>query len=337
LKANGIAEKIGNNKFLAMGYSNLTQGALDERNYQEVLSYGQKVLDLLRLQPFPVLKIKVDSMMCVAYKETGNYPAAFSCLESFVREKEKLVSERQGQQLNQLVLELQVREKNLTIANQQLEITREQQKQQVLTLIIVIILLLVIGQFFYIVKSRKFRNELFRKEKDLEQQTKEIRAWMEWKQSKDLETIKLLNKNTESNPAMDETKGLHAQNILFSELRDVFDKQKLFLDPELNLKTVIKVLGTNQKYLYQAISENSDNNFRSFLNRYRVDEAKRVIEKKIQSNEDLNLSDLYASVGFNSPVSFYRAFKSVTGLTPKDYVVECRNEMFKSPHPKSLS
>ena len=97
----------------------------------------------------------------------------------------------------------------------------------------------------------------------------------------------------------------------------------------LNLKTVIRVLGTNQKYLYQAISENSDNNFRSFLNRYRVDEAKRVIEKKIQGNEDLNLSDLYSTVGFNSPVSFYRAFKSVTGLTPKDYAVEFRNETKK--------
>ena len=329
LKANGIAEKIGNKQFLAMGYSNLTHGALDEGNYQEVLSYGQKVLDLLRLQPFPVLKMKVDSMMCVAYKKTGKFREAFSCLESFVREKDILVSERQAEKLNELVVELQVREKNLTIANQQLEIIREQQKRQGLTLIIVIVLLLVIGQFIYIIKSRKFRNELFRKEKDLEHQTQEIRAWMEWKQSKDPESVESPDNNAKSNTAIDETKELNAQNILFSELRDVFDKQKLFLDPELNLKTVIRVLGTNQKYLYQAISENSDNNFRSFLNRYRVDEAKRVIEKKIQGNEDLNLSDLYSTVGFNSPVSFYRAFKSVTGLTPKDYAVEFRNETKK--------
>ena len=152
---------------------------------------------------------------------------------------------------------------------------------------------------------------------------------MEWKQSKDPESVESPDNNAKSNTAIDETKELNAQNILFSELRDVFDKQKLFLDPELNLKTVIRVLGTNQKYLYQAISENSDNNFRSFLNRYRVDEAKRVIEKKIQGNEDLNLSDLYSTVGFNSPVSFYRAFKSVTGLTPKDYAVEFRNETKK--------
>jgi YesN/AraC family two-component response regulator len=189
--------------------------------------------------------------------------------------------------------------------------------------------LLVIGQFFYIIKSRKFRNELFRKEKDLEHQTQEIRAWMEWKQSKVPEASELLNTNNEFNEVIDETKAIHSQNLLFRELRDVFDKQKLFLDPELNLKTVTKILGTNQKYLYQAISENSDNNFRSFLNRYRVDEAKQVIEKKIGQNEELNLSGLYASVGFNSPVSFYRAFKSVTGLTPKDYAVEYTNEIKK--------
>ncbi len=89
---------------------------------------------------------------------------------------------------------------------------------------------------------------------------------------------------------------------------------------------VIKILGTNQKYLYQAISENSESNFRSFLNRYRVDEAKRIIEQKIRMKEELNLSDIFSSAGFNSPVSFYRAFKSVTGLTPKEYATEIRIE-----------
>jgi AraC-like DNA-binding protein len=36
---------------------------------------------------------------------------------------------------------------------------------------------------------------------------------------------------------------------------------------------------------------------------------------------------LYSSAGFHSPVSFYRAFKTVTGLTPKDYAAEIRWEI----------
>jgi AraC-like DNA-binding protein len=93
---------------------------------------------------------------------------------------------------------------------------------------------------------------------------------------------------------------------------------------------VIKILGTNQKYLYHAINENSDSNFRSFLNRYRVDEAKRIIEQKIQKAEYLNLSEIYVKAGFNSSVSFYRAFKHITGLKPKEYVSEVRNTLPKT-------
>jgi len=333
LLANGIAEKIGAKQFLAMGYSNLTTGALEEGNYNETLVYGRKALELLKEQPYPVLKIRLDSLMCMAHQGKGEYKEAFRYLDSFIKEKEKVVNERQQEQLNKLVVDLQVKEKDLKIADQQLDIAHNQRNLQLTILIGIIIFLLAFSQFLYILKTRKFRKELFRKEKELEQETKEIKDWMKWKYTKNLKETeeneenegiqhpeKLINKNIE----------LASQTLLFAELRDVFENQKLFLDPELNIKSVIKILGTNQKYLYHAINENSDSNFRSFLNRYRVDEAKRIIEQKIQKAEYLNLSEIYAKAGFNSSVSFYRAFKHITGLKPKEYVSEVRNTLPKT-------
>lgn len=330
LLANEIAEKIGAKQFLAMGYSNLATGAMEEGNFNETLNYGKKALELLKQQPYPVLQIKIDSMLSIAYKETGNFVEAYRYLDSYIKQKEKVVSERQQQQLNELMVNLQVKEKDLKIADQQLDIARKHRNIQLTILIGIIIFLLAFGQFLYILKTRRFRKELFRKEKDLEQETREIKEWMEWKYNKDFQpTVENDGILPEEELASDETV-LSAQNLLFTELRDVFENQKLYLDPELNIKTLIKVLGTNQKYLYQAINENSDSNFRSFLNRYRVDEAKRIIEQKIRMAEELNLSEIYALAGFNSAVSFYRAFKLVTGLAPKEYASEVR----KSTHNK---
>ncbi len=334
LLANSIAEKIGNKQFLAMGYCNLANGALDNNNYPEALVYGEKALALLKEQPFPVLKMKVDSMMCAANKHMGRFDKAFPFLESFVKEKEKQVSERQQTQLNELMVSLQVREKNLTIANQQLYLSRNKQNIQVLTLVIFIILILVFGQFLYIFKTRKFRNELFKKEKDLDRQSSEFLTYLEWKKTNNVD-IGTDAKILHLEGLHEETKPAHvSQAMLFAELREAFEAQKLYLDPELNLKTVIKVLGTNKKYLYQAINENSDN-FRSFLNRYRVDEAKRIIEHKIRRKEELNLSELYVPAGFNSAVPFYRAFKLLTGLTPKNYADEVRREVKQEASRKS--
>jgi AraC-like DNA-binding protein len=334
LLANSIAEKIGNKQFLAMGYCNLANGSLDNNNHPEALVYGEKALALLKEQPFPVLKMKVDSMMCAANKHMGRFDKAFPFLESFVKEKEKQVSERQQTQLNELMVSLQVREKNLTIANQQLYLSRNKQNIQVLTLVIFIILILVFGQFLYIFKTRKFRNELFKKEKDLDRQSSEFLTYLEWKKTNNVD-IGTDAKILHLEGLHEETKPAHvSQAMLFAELREAFEAQKLYLDPELNLKTVIKVLGTNKKYLYQAINENSDN-FRSFLNRYRVDEAKRIIEHKIRRKEELNLSELYVPAGFNSAVPFYRAFKLLTGLTPKNYADEVRREVKQEASRKS--
>lgn len=327
LLANEIAEKIGNRQFLAMGYGNLTSGALQSGNYREAIDYGMKALSLLREQPYPVLKAKVDSMMYVAYRGLGDFQKSLSFHETFVRGNEQVKGQKQKKELDELMLTLQVKDKDLTISNQLVEITNKRRNTQGLILLIFIFILLALGQFIYILLNRRFRKELFKKEKYIDKEILETRFWMEWRHQKEMEQQNEARKTPEDVDVVKGKSVYSSQVSIFTELRDVFDSQKLYLDPELNVKSVTKILGTNQKYLYQAISENSDSNFRNFVNRYRVDEAKKIIKQKILMKEMLNLPEIYFASGFNSSGSFYRAFKSLTGLTPKDYAAEIRHEL----------
>ena len=199
---------------------------------------------------------------------------------------------------------------------------------EVLAFTFAIVLLLAVALFIFILKTRAFRWQLFRKEKELDQFAVDVRNWIAWKKER-LESGGNKDENEIILP-LEPLDEMQIQATLFTELRDAFARQKLYLDPELNLKAVIKILGTNKKYLYQAISENSDENFRAFINRYRVDEVKKIMENGMQNNEQINLSEMYASAGFNSSVSFYRAFKQVTGLTPRDYLHEMKSAMRNS-------
>ncbi len=333
LLANEIAEKIGNRQFLAMGYGNLTSGALQSGNYREAIDYGMKALSLLREQPYPALKATVDSMMYASYKGLGDFQKSLSFYESFVRGNEQVKGQKQKKELNELMVALQVKDKDLTISNQLVEITQKRRNTQVLILVVLIFILLAVGQFIYILLNRRFRKELFKKEKYRDREITETRFWMEWRHQKEMEKHDEQEKQNEAQKTADDRevvkeKPVYSSQVsIFTELRDIFDSQKLYLDPELNIKSVIKILGTNQKYLYQAISENSDSNFRNFVNRYRVDEAKKIIKQKMLMKEILNLSEIYFASGFNSSGSFYRAFKSLTGLTPKDYAAEIRHEL----------
>ncbi|MEI7897844.1 MAG: AraC family transcriptional regulator, partial [bacterium] len=109
----------------------------------------------------------------------------------------------------------------------------------------------------------------------------------------------------------------------------VLEKEKLYLDPEMSVKTLINLLGTNKTYLYHAISRNSSENFRGLINRYRINEAKRIIEESVARSSAFDSETIYSAAGFNSAGSFFRAFRFHTGLTTKEYASETRKELKK--------
>ncbi|MES9930149.1 MAG: helix-turn-helix domain-containing protein, partial [Candidatus Thiodiazotropha sp. 6PDIVS] len=69
-------------------------------------------------------------------------------------------------------------------------------------------------------------------------------------------------------------------------------------------------------YLSQVINEQSGYNFFDFINRYRVDEAKRCLTTPSGQSNVLSIA---LDSGFNSKSAFYTAFKRHTGQTPSQY------------------
>ena len=107
---------------------------------------------------------------------------------------------------------------------------------------------------------------------------------------------------------------------LYNRLKELVGEEALFLDPNLTLKSVADRLGTNTKYLSQVVNRYAGCNFQYFINKYRIEEAK----KKIISEEYKNLT-LYGiglQCGFKNKSTFYKVFKELTELTPKDYIKE---------------
>lgn len=105
---------------------------------------------------------------------------------------------------------------------------------------------------------------------------------------------------------------------LYDQLKQLLEADKLYLNPELSLKTVADLLNTNTKYLSQVVNHQAGINFQQFVNLYRVKEAKHKIVKDSFSN--LTLYGIALQCGFKNKSTFYKVFKEVTGYTPKDFV-----------------
>lgn len=104
---------------------------------------------------------------------------------------------------------------------------------------------------------------------------------------------------------------------LHSRLIDLMEGERPFTDSSLKLGHLARSAGMSPNHLSQVINELRGQNFYDFVNRYRIEEAKRIILDPNRSNMTM-LSIAYA-VGFNSKSAFNTAFKKHTGTTPSKF------------------
>ncbi len=93
--------------------------------------------------------------------------------------------------------------------------------------------------------------------------------------------------------------------------------EKPYLIPTLTLFELAEKLSIQPRHLSQILNESIHLNFYDFINKYRIEEAKRLLLDNSASKKTV-LEILY-EVGFNSKSSFNSVFKKHTGMTPVQF------------------
>jgi len=100
---------------------------------------------------------------------------------------------------------------------------------------------------------------------------------------------------------------------LFEELERTLTRGA-FRDPALSLGKLAQLCGLSTHQASSAINGCSGGNFYDWLNRHRVEEAKRLLQES-----DETVANVCYRAGFNSKSTFNTAFRRHTGLTPSEY------------------
>jgi len=116
--------------------------------------------------------------------------------------------------------------------------------------------------------------------------------------------------------------GLRHDGELHRRLSGLMETERVFLDPDLTFSAFVERMGAAERTVRTLINhELGYDHFRTFLNHYRVAEARRLLGDR---DRDDKLITIALDSGFASLASFNRAFRAIEGRTPSDYRVSAR-------------
>ncbi|RIV35852.1 AraC family transcriptional regulator [Flagellimonas lutimaris] len=111
------------------------------------------------------------------------------------------------------------------------------------------------------------------------------------------------------------------------KITEVMESQKPYLDSELDLTKLSKLVNLNPKQVSHTINRSFSKNFYEYVNSYRVEAFKQLAAKP--ENKKLTLLGLAFDCGFKSKSTFNDVFKKTTGTTPSEYVNQLKKESEK--------
>jgi AraC-like DNA-binding protein/tetratricopeptide (TPR) repeat protein len=220
-----------------------------------------------------------------------------------VRDFYKITNEQQTYETNQ---------SDLKIKNLNIKLSAWQK-----IVLFTVLVLLIFAVFIYFIYKQK--NKLEDAYQNLFERNKEL-VRIEMLQREQY----LANKSSDSNSLIEENNGKQSDVIdadlkrqILHRINEVMETSEEFCISEFSLNMLAKMVNSNTKYVSQIINETYGKNFRTFINEYRIKEArKRMMEDKYANQ---TIQSIAESVGYKSSTNFILAFKKTTGITPSIY------------------
>ena len=108
------------------------------------------------------------------------------------------------------------------------------------------------------------------------------------------------------------------QERIIEKLNSVFEEEKIYSTEGITISKLSEIINEKEYLIRRTINQQLGyTNFNSYLNHYRIDEARRLIKEN--QYKELTFQEIAFRMGYQSVATFNRAFKNETGKTPGEY------------------
>jgi len=115
-------------------------------------------------------------------------------------------------------------------------------------------------------------------------------------------------------PVMTERQDEHT--LLEKTDESVFDNPEIWMNPDMSVAELCRIIGTNHTYLLNRIKSLGYSNYSDMINHKRVE----FICKELEKGTDVNIINLMFEAGFRSRSTASREFRRIVGCTSSEYL-----------------
>lgn len=329
------------NMGIAMAASNLAEVKIKAGKYKEAISLLSENEPLIRKYAYPSLYPFYLNTIADAYEHDGNLKESIGFYKEYIAVQDSLKLIAKDDLLNEerIQLESLVKEKEVQLALHKLYSAQNAKRIQSYTIGGLLVVMLVLLILVYILRKQLMSKQYAYKalqglygQGAVVENTAEEYEMPNFAKPFQFEKASGMQSADQKLPdsskvitdfsgtiliEMTDIQNSNAEDIRLKELKKILNTDKLFLNPELEISSIVKMLKISENELIKAIKDVHDLSFEQYINTFRLGYAIDLLNDS--ANNSVTIETIGAKSGFISKSIFVSLFQQYTGLPPVLY------------------
>ena len=307
--------------YVVSTYVGYGRALIAQKKYKSALEKLQIGKEISEKNITSLFRREVYLLLSACYDRLGEPKEALEYYKRYTAESFRLYNEDKERTEKELMVRYETEKRNKELAQKNMLLQKEQNRVMALVGITFVVLIAVL--LFYINYRRKNRlyKQIVRESVDWLAKERQFSKRIA-EQEKQLQELIGKAGAVDGGRYSGSSLNKDSQQELFGRLERLMQNDQVYKNSLFTREKMAELLGTNRTYLSQTINEQTGLTFTHYMNKYRIEEARRILA---DPQDDTPIKAIAADLGFSSVTTFYTLFKAVVQMSPDQYRKHARS------------
>ena len=307
--------------YVVSTYVGYGRALIAQKKYKSALEKLQIGKEISEKNITSLFRREVYLLLSACYDRLGEPKEALEYYKKYTAESFRLYNEDKERTEKELMVRYETEKRNKELAQKNMLLQKEQNRVMALVGITFVVLIVVL--LFYINYRRKNRlyKQIVRESVDWLAKERQFSKRIA-EQEKQLQELIGKAGAVDGGRYSGSSLNKDSQQELFGRLERLMQNDQVYKNSLFTREKMAELLGTKRTHLSQTINEQTGLTFTHYMNKYRIEEARRILA---DPQDDTPIKAIAADLGFSSVTTFYTLFKAVVQMSPDQYRKHARS------------